>query len=480
MRKKIAAFLIALTLISGIGFYNAPQAQASIDIGGYSFSAICALAGGGNFGNLIGEVLSDGVSAFLDTNIVHVAEKWVMDHLDKIPGIGKYLSGLGGLFNKNPVPVGDDSTHAKIQKQNTEEKIKNCAQVILTNMATKYAQNFVKQTLGKHKIGNYLVYSINLANQIYVNHELEGKSFTDQFLIKENINRIIRRSASQIDLRLVYNQRSLRVANFTKTSIADVVKSNAFYVLDDPLVSTPQGQQYLSEAAAQEVYAAAKSAADLQILGGGGSKDQFVCADKSVKCSVSVPAAQVNATIAAKDQALAKNDVQPQNLSSVLGTIVNNYISHKKTTSQELDQMITNGNTDQSNPNNGTVYDDVYYNWGDQGLGSTVLDENGNPIVPPPIDNGGGDGSGGSGSGSTCPTGQRLLGGQCVDNTGCTQIDNATLDQTNPTAGFDPNSDTCRTGTGTGTGGGSGTGTGDGPNSPTGNNPNDSGGSVLR
>jgi hypothetical protein len=317
-QKKIAIFFVAV--ISFGFFMTAAPNRVKADFG---FDQICTIAMGGLAGGING-LLSAAMSSGAVEGLINKAETWVKD---KLPSWAK------GVFGSNPVPTNDT-------KMNAEEKLKNCAQTILTRYANLYARTFINKTLAKYKIANYAVYTLNLANQVYVAHQIKNQSIADQFLVRENINRILKRTASSVDLKAIYQKRSLTAVNFQAAKTADIFKSSAFAVFDDPLVSTPQGQAYMSEAGAREILASAQQAANIQVLTGQGQKDQLkktnstkvlgaTTSDPTIDIptyEVQTPGSNVGASINSTTQNLCQQDLRPQDKSSIIGTYAAQYL----------------------------------------------------------------------------------------------------------------------------------------------------------
>ncbi|MHB8871616.1 MAG: hypothetical protein ACYC5G_04140 [Candidatus Doudnabacteria bacterium] len=256
---------------------------------------------------------------------------------------GRYLTGLvtgfvSSLFGSSEVPTDD-------KKTNATELLKSCVADMIRAENHKYTLNYVNDVIKKYKISDYLEYQKNLANTLYLSKQLKSREPEDVFLAKANIRRILsvtEKSIKNVDLKPVYKKRALNAVDFSKvyTSTSNAAAS----VLEDPLVSTPQGQKLAAEAQAETDWLRAQSGAAANIQNSEGNKDQIDCSSKDSKgnavCNIKASAKFVSDQIDSKISEIFGEQLKPQDHVDVMQDFIKILLGNKKTPAQKIGDPI--------------------------------------------------------------------------------------------------------------------------------------------
>lgn len=256
---------------------------------------------------------------------------------------GRYLTGLvsgfiRSLFGSSEVPTDD-------KKANATELLKSCVADMIRAENHKYTLNYVNDVIKKYKISDYLEYQKNLANTLYLSKQLKGREGEEVFLTKANIQRILSvtdKSIQKIDLTPIYKKRAINAVDFSQVYTA--AGNEAARVLEDPLISTPQGQRLASEAQAETDWLRAQSGAAANILNSQGNKDQIDCASKDSKgnvvCNIKASAKFVSDQIDSKISEIFGEQLKPQDHVDVMQDFIKILLGNKKTPAQKLGDPI--------------------------------------------------------------------------------------------------------------------------------------------
>lgn len=256
---------------------------------------------------------------------------------------GRYLTSLAtgflaSLFGAPEVPTDD-------KKANATELLKSCVADMIRAENHKYTLNYVNDVIKKYKISDYLGYQKNLANTLYLSKQLKNREAGDVFLTKANIQRILSatdKSIKTLDLKPVYKKKAINAVDFSQVYTA--AGNAAASVLEDPLVSTPQGQKLVYEAQAETDWLKAQSGAAANIQNSQGNKDQLDCSSKDNKgnlvCNIKNSAKFVSDQIDTKIDKIFGEQLKPLDHVDVMQQFIKMLLGGKKTTSQKIGDTI--------------------------------------------------------------------------------------------------------------------------------------------
>ncbi len=256
---------------------------------------------------------------------------------------GRYLTGLvtgflSSLFGSSKVPIKDEQA-------DTTELLKSCVADMIRAENHKYTLNYVNDVIKKYKISDYLEYQRNLANTLYLSKQLKGREGEEVFLTKANIQRILSvtdKSIQKVDLTPIYKKRALNAVDFSQVYTA--AGNEAARVLEDPLISTPQGQRLASEAQAETDWLRAQSGAAANIQNSQGNKDQIDCSAKDSNgnaiCTIKSSAKFVSDQIDSKINEIFGEQLKPQDHVDVMQDFIKLLLGNKKTPAQKLGDPI--------------------------------------------------------------------------------------------------------------------------------------------
>lgn len=257
---------------------------------------------------------------------------------------GRYLTGaVAGAVNS----IFGSHLKVPIEDQNADktELLKSCVADMIRAENHKYTLNYVNNVIKKYKISDYLEYQKNLANTLYLSKQLKGREGEEVFLTKANIQRILSvtdKSIQKIDLKPIYKKRAINAVDFSQVYTA--AGNEAARVLEDPLISTPQGQRLASEAQAETDWLRAQSGAYANIQNSQGNKDQIDCSAKDSKgntvCNIKASAKFISDQIDSKISEIFGEQLKPQDHVDVMQDFIKILLGNKKTPAQKLGDPI--------------------------------------------------------------------------------------------------------------------------------------------
>lgn len=316
MRKHIPIFLAAVLLSGSVLIYSTQSAKADLttDI------ATCAVSISG----LGGQV-----------------NNWINTGLSKLSG----LLHLGGSLN--PVPTNDIPA-------NGEARIRACASQVLIGQTNNYVLSYVNKILNAYKINDYFNYANTIANDVYVFKQIKGLSPTEQAIVRARVAQKLKQDIGNVDFTPVYQKRSLTALNLSSLTTGKVWADAQFAVLDNPFVATPQGQKFVSNLNADQIYANSQYAADQQIVNSQGKKDAYKCSATG-DCNITYPAQYITSQIDTKIAQIFGQEVKPQDNSTAIIQLLTQFIGDSTATKQ-LSKPLQKGedlSNAFSNPNDG-------------------------------------------------------------------------------------------------------------------------------
>lgn len=310
MRKQYSIFLLAI-MLSGFVFVSSAQTSKA-DI--FSTVATCAAEASGLTGKI---------------------NTWINTGLDKVAS----FFHLGGLAGLNPVPTNDIPANA-------DARLRACASQTLITVTDSYVTGYVNNVMNKYKINDYFNYANTLANDVYVFKQIKNLPATEQVIIRARVAQKLRQDIKPPDFTPVYQKRSLTALNLSSLTTGNVWADAQYAVLDDPFVATPQGQRYVSNLNADQIYSNSQYAANQQVTNSQGKKDAYQCS-ASGNCNIQYPAQYITSQIDSKIAQIFGQELKPQDNATAIIQLLASFMSKNiddQTATQKLSAPIKDNN----------------------------------------------------------------------------------------------------------------------------------------